>query len=97
MTTVDEPVTVVASFGGGGRISPLKFRWSGRVIPVREVTYRWTRHVGGRRLYCFSISDGTTLYSLSFDPEGLSWRLQAVDTGLHESARPRAYTHASGR
>ncbi len=80
MTTIGEPVTVVASFSGGGKINPLKFRWSGRVIPVKEVTYRWVKHDGGRRLYCFSITDGSTLYNLSFDPAGLSWRLQAVET-----------------
>ncbi len=82
MTTIDEPVTVIASFGGGERISPLKFRWSGRVIPVKEVTYRWVRHDGSRRLYCFSLTDGSTLYNLCFDPEGLSWMLQAVETEL---------------
>ncbi len=82
MTAIDEPVTVVASFGGRERVKPLSFRWAGREIPVKEVTYRWVQQDGSRRLYFFSLTDGSTLYNLCFDPSGLSWRLQAVETEL---------------
>jgi hypothetical protein len=80
MTGIDEPVAVVASFGDGGRIRPLRFRWGGRVIQVEEVTYRWTQYEGRRKLYFFSITDGGALYNLSFDPAGLRWMLKAVET-----------------
>lgn len=80
MTEIDEPVTVVASFGGSERVRPLRFNWGGRVITVKEVTYRWVRHDGARRLYFFSLTDGKTLYNLCFDPSGLTWRLHAVET-----------------
>jgi len=76
---VEEPVTVIVSFGGRERLRPLKFRWNGRVIPVKEVTYRWTNVDGDKKFYCFSLTDGTTLYNLSFDPKELQWRLLEVE------------------
>ncbi len=82
MTMVDEPVAVIASFGGRGGMRPLRFRWNGRVIHVKGVTYRWVRREGSRRLHLFSVTDGGTLYSLCFDPAGLSWRLEAVETEI---------------
>jgi len=76
---VEEPVTVIASFGGKERLRPLKFRWNGRVIQVSDVTYRWTSTDGDRKFYCFSITDGKALYNLSFDPQGLQWKLLEIE------------------
>lgn len=80
--TVGEQVTVIASFGGRDGVRPLSFNWDGRVIQVKEVTYRWVQQDGSKRLYFFSLTDGRALYSLYFDPAGLRWGLQAVETDL---------------
>ncbi|RMG75060.1 MAG: hypothetical protein D6710_00660 [Nitrospirae bacterium] len=79
MVEIDEPVGVVATFYQG-RIRPLKFRWGDRVIPVKSVTYQWIRQDGFKRLYFFSVTDGKTLYNLSYDGDTLTWRLEAVET-----------------
>lgn len=79
MVEIDESVSVVAAFHGG-RIRPVRFRWKGRLIPVRQITYQWTRKDGWRMIHFFSVTDGKTLYNLSFEPDILSWRLQAVET-----------------
>ncbi|GBE01224.1 hypothetical protein BMS3Bbin06_01908 [bacterium BMS3Bbin06] len=82
MTPIDEPVVVVASFAGGERVRPIKFRWGDRVIHVKEITYRWTKQEGKRKLYLFSLTDGRTLYNISFDPAGLIWRLEGLETDI---------------
>lgn len=79
---IGEQVTVTASFGGRDGVRPLRFTWNGRVILVKEVTYRWVQQEGSKRLHFFSLTDGSSLYSLYFDPAGLRWGLQAVETEL---------------
>lgn len=79
MVEINEPVAVVASFYNG-KVRPLKFRWNQRVIHIKEVTYQWVQQDGFRRWLFFSVSDGKTLYNLSYDPEDLSWNLRAVET-----------------
>ncbi len=79
MVEIDEPVAVVASFYKG-RVRPLKFKWNERVIPVKEVTYQWVQRDGLRRWYLFSVTDGKTLYNLSYEPQGQQWKLRAVET-----------------
>ncbi len=79
MVEIDEPVAVVATFHGG-RIRPMSFRWAGRLIRIRRVTYEWTKRDGLRMIYFFSVTDGKTLYNLSYETDTLSWHLQAVET-----------------
>jgi len=79
MVAIDEPVSVVAAFYGG-KIMPVRFRWKGRLIPVRQVTYQWTQRDGLRVTHFFSVTDGKTLYNLSYETDTLYWRLQAVET-----------------
>ncbi len=79
MVEIDEPVAVVATFYQG-RIRPERFRWNGRLIQVKKVTYHWIERDGLREVHSFSVTDGKTLYNLSYETDTLSWRLQAVET-----------------
>ena len=76
-SVIQEPIKVLAVFDNG--IRPVKFKWRGRVYQVREITHFWDRRNGQIVLKCFSVSDGATLFELSYDPGAVSWTLEEVD------------------
>ena len=80
MTRIREQVSVIAAFGSNAKLRPLKFRWSGRQVSIKEITYEWTTSEGKNRLLHFSVTDGSTLYELSFDTGAVKWRLEGVET-----------------
>ncbi len=75
MTGIGEQVYVIAAFGRSPRLKPLRFIWSDRRIDVKEVTYEWTTFEGKSRLLHFSVTDGSTLYELSFDLHSVCWTM----------------------
>ena len=76
---IGETISVVASFGLPYKIRPVRFRWNQRLFEVKDITYSWQTKEGLTRIYHFSISDGKTLYELSFDTTSLLWRLEKVE------------------
>jgi hypothetical protein len=76
---IGETISVVASFGLPYRIKPLRFKWSGKLFEVKDITYSWQTKEGQTKVYHFSISDGRALYELSFDTASLLWRLEKVE------------------
>lgn len=76
---IGDTISVVASFGLPYKIQPLRFRWSGRLFEVKDITYSWQTKEGHRMIHHFSISDGKTLYELSFDATSLLWRLERLE------------------
>ena len=79
MMDIGERVSVVASFGVPYRIKPLRFRWAGRMFKVTDITYRWQTRQGQKTIHHFSVSDGRTLYELSFDPHSLVWTMEHLE------------------
>jgi hypothetical protein len=76
---IGESISVIASFGLPYKIRPVRFKWSGKLREVKDITYSWTTKEGQSRIYHFSISDGKTLYELSFDTSSLLWRLEKLE------------------
>ncbi len=76
---VGETISVIASFSQAYRIKPLRFRWSGRLFEVREITYLWKSAEGQGEIYHFSVTDGRSLYELTFDTKSLLWRLEKLE------------------
>lgn len=76
---IGDTISVLASFGMPYRIKPLKFNWSGRLLEVREITYTWKTREGQNEIYHFSVTDGKTLYELSFDTDSLIWRIENLE------------------
>jgi hypothetical protein len=72
-------VTVLAVFGPSYCLKPLRFKWSGRLINVEEITYTWKSREGKKIIHHFSLTDGNALYELSFDNESLVWRLENLE------------------
>jgi len=76
---IGETVHVVASFGLPYKIKPVRFLWSGRLLEVREITYTWKSKEGRKDIYHFSVTDGKSLYELTFDTDSLLWRLENLE------------------
>lgn len=77
---IREDVSVLASFGRPYRIKPVSFTWSGRTVRVQEITYTWKTREGQKDLHHFSLTDGSTLFELSFDASSLLWRIESTET-----------------
>jgi hypothetical protein len=76
---IGEAINVIASFGMPYKIKPLKFKWSGRLFEIKEITYLWKSREGRAEIYHFSVSDGKALYELTFDTGSLIWRLERLE------------------
>jgi len=76
---IRETISVVASFGLPYRIRPLRFKWNKRLFEVKEITYSWQTKEGQRDIYHFAVTDGNTLYELSFDAHSLIWRIENLE------------------
>lgn len=80
METIDEPISVIASFGLPYKIKPVRFKWSGKLFEIKEITYTWQTKEGQTRKYHFTATDGKTLFELSFNTVSLLWRIENVET-----------------
>ena len=76
---IGEIISVVASFGLPYKIRPVRFQWSGKLREVKDITYSWKTKEGQSRIYHFSVTDGKTLYGLSFNSASLLWRLEKLE------------------
>ena len=76
---IGENISVIASFGLPYKIRPVRFKWSGKLREVKEITYSWTAKEGRSTIYHFSVTDGKTLYDLSFNSASLLWRLEKLE------------------
>ena len=80
LESLNDPVDVLTAFVGG-RFEPLRFRWRGKVIRVRNVTGRWSRREGQSVLRYFSVEGpGSDTYELCYDPRGPRWSLRRAWT-----------------
>ncbi len=76
--TLNDPIDVLTAFRNGA-IDPLRFRWRGRVIRVKQVTGRWSRREGQALLRYFAVEGVTDdSYELCYDPRGPRWTLSRV-------------------
>lgn len=88
-TTIDEAINVIAIFENQPcsepapprhvAMRPVKFRWRGRLYPVKEITYRWQSNEGRSTVLHFSVSDGRALYELTCNKDSLKWRLGSIE------------------
>lgn len=76
---IGESISVIASFGLPYKLRPVRFRWSGKLFEVKEITYSWQTQEGRAKVYHFSVSDGKSLYELAFDTNSLIWRIENLE------------------
>ena len=78
--TINDPVDVLTAFVQG-KVEPLRFRWKGRVIRVKNVTGRWSRREGQSLLNYFAVAGpASDTYELCYDPRGPRWTLMRAWT-----------------
>ncbi|MBE9528518.1 MAG: hypothetical protein IME99_04695 [Proteobacteria bacterium] len=88
-TEIKESIKVMAIFDSGGSggsdgsgdsgVKPVRFKWRGRVYPVKEITYRWHSNLGAAPLIHFSVSDGATLFEITYNKSTLGWAIENVE------------------
>ena len=76
---IGENISVIALFGLPYKIKPVRFKWSGKLREVKDITYSWTTREGQSNVYHFSVTDGKTLYELSFNATSLLWKLEKLE------------------
>jgi hypothetical protein len=69
---INEPINVGAVFSRRG-IKPVWFVWSGRQIPIREITFTWKTRAGSAGILHFSVTDGQGLYEICYNTETMRW------------------------
>ncbi len=75
---VGEAVEVIAHFRAG-KLAPVRFRWKGRVLPVRQITGDWQSEVGTERFRHFAVmSDSPDVFELSYNETSYVWKLEKV-------------------
>jgi hypothetical protein len=81
VTPVGELIQVGAIFGSKTKVRPVWFVWRGREYRVREVTYSWKEREGKTLIQHFSVTDGVSLYDLSYHTAEMNWYLSYVEDG----------------
>jgi hypothetical protein len=76
---LNENISVIASFGLPYKLRPVRFRWNGRLMDIKEITYQWQTREGSQRLYHFAVTDGSSTYELSFNSALLVWNVEGVE------------------
>ena len=76
---INEPLSVLASFGGG-KIEPLRFRWTSRTYKVDRINGRWIDRQGD--VYClhYSLQSGDQIYYIHFSSKQVQWWLDQTIT-----------------
>jgi hypothetical protein len=67
-----EAIEVTARFDSAGKITPVEFRWQGRVFPVDSTGRRWEDERGKHILVMIP---GGRVYELIFEPQEGRWYL----------------------
>jgi len=68
-----EPIEMIGHFAGG-RVSPCRFRWKGRVYRVARVSSTWESRRGGIMNHHFVVRPSAgDVYEISFNTHTLGW------------------------
>jgi hypothetical protein len=82
---IEEPVEVIVLFETGpapahaGRMLPIKFRWKGRAIKIKQVTSSWKSDVGEHKIRYFAVLDSASnFFQLAYDERNTAWVLNKI-------------------
>lgn len=79
MERVAEKVKVAAIFAPGGRVRPVWFEWNRVKHAITQTTYFWRDRVGEVTVLRFAVTDGASLFELSYNTRDQSWTLDGVE------------------
>lgn len=75
--SIQEGIKVIAVFDRG--VTPVKFRWRGRLYAIKEVTHSWSSIEGASNILHFSVTDGASLFELAYNQASLRWSIEAAE------------------
>lgn len=75
---INQPIEVVAIFQNR-EMSPVRFRWNGRVIKIARVTGRWKTNEGRYRIKHYAVMDEDSQFcQLSYRERTGEWFLNKI-------------------
>jgi len=75
---IEESVDVIALFEGG-RMRPIRFRWNGRSVTIKQVTGTWKSDVGAHKIRYFAVLDSSSnFFQLAYDERNTAWVLNKI-------------------
>jgi hypothetical protein len=77
ITEINEIIKVGAIFKNGN-IKIKWIIWNGRKYMIKKITYKWKTKKGDKHIYNFAITDGASIFEVSFIPEDLIWNLEKI-------------------
>jgi len=77
VTRVNQPIKVAAVFDGPS-IKPKWFTWVNKKFEIKKVAMVWKSYDGSARIMHFSVTDGSSLYEISFNNRTYEWRLEKI-------------------
>jgi len=60
------------------KLGPVMFIWRNREYRVQDVTYVWREIQGQAEVYHFTVSDGASVFELSYNAKALDWTISGV-------------------
>ena len=57
------------------KLRPVMFIWRNREYRVQDVTYVWREIQGQAEVYHFTVSDGASVFELSYNAKALDWTI----------------------
>lgn len=84
-THINENVKVYAIYREGtdrefphSKLRPVMFIWRNREYQVQDITYVWREAQGQSEVYHFTVSDGASVFELSYNAKALDWTISGV-------------------
>ena len=62
------------------KLRPVMFIWRNREYRVQDVTYVWREIQGQAEVYHFTVSDGASVFELSYNAKALDWTITGTYT-----------------
>ena len=75
---IEQTIDVIAVFECGA-MKPIRFRWNGRAIKIKQVTGAWQEDVGQTKIRYFAVlDDASNFFQLAYDERHTTWALNKI-------------------
>ena len=74
-TIINEPIVVGAVFSKN-TVNPKWFIRENDKHTISEVTYTWETNLGNAKIINFAVTNGSTVFEISFNKKTLEWKLE---------------------
>ena len=75
---VNEPISILVSFGQDNTVLPLYFKWRNRRYKIDKLNLVHKKRDGEHTIYFFNVSDNANYFKLSFTTKDLRWKIEEL-------------------